>query len=82
MAATTPRDWQEATYYNRLDLAEVCCAQDSKLTEEIRSRGGTSERFAEWNGFNLSKKNDTYELIEKLKDHHTRHILVTHPVAP
>ena len=81
LAAATPDDWQQATYWNRLDLAEVCCAPDSRLTEEIRNKGGTAERFAEWNGFNLSKKSDTYELIEQLRVHHPRHILVTPPAA-
>ena len=45
-----------AVMHDRLHLAEVCCTSDSRLTNEVRSRGGRAERYSSWNGFDLTTK--------------------------
>ena len=38
--------FQELANLGRLDLAEICCTRESKLTDMVIADGGTAERFS------------------------------------
>ncbi len=44
---------QASANFGRLDLAEICCTRESKLTGMVIADGGPAERFGMWNGFDL-----------------------------
>ena len=49
---TVLQAWEEMVDHNRLFLLEVCCAEDSVLTDQCQQifGEGTAERIAHWNG--------------------------------
>ncbi len=51
----------------KLDLAEVCCTRESRLTQLVQEAGGKAERYSIWNGFDLSTEGGTNRLIAELK---------------
>ena len=45
--------WMQATRHGRVDVAEVCCASVSLLSEAVTSRGGRAVWYSHWTGFDL-----------------------------
>jgi len=56
----------EAVKFGRLDLAEVCCSSDSKLTQQVLALGGTAERYSDWNGYNLVSRKGAQLLRDEI----------------
>ena len=71
-----------ASTFGRLDLAEVCCSADSRLTDCVRKLGGTAERFSEWNGYNLITRRGALRLLEDLRRWRPRHVFFSLPCGP
>ena len=88
LAATTvyqTRDCEAlraASTFGRLDLAEVCCSADSRLTECVRKLGGKAQRFSEWNGYNLITRRGALRLLEDLRRWRPRHVFFSPPCGP
>ena len=74
--------WRKATSYGKLDLAEVCCAADSVLTEEVQKAGGRANRYSDWNGYDLTKKKGAEKLYQDLLRDQPRHVFFAPPCGP
>ena len=66
--------FQALANFGRLDLTEICCTRESKLTDMVNAGGGTAERFSKWNGFDLSTTGGTNRLIAELKRKRPHHL--------
>ena len=56
LAGAAHQTWTNAIRHNRVDFAEVCCTADSQLSGEAISRGGSADRYSNWNGFDLTTR--------------------------
>ena len=66
--------FQASENFGRLDLAEICCTHESKLTGMVIADGGTAGRFSMWSGFDLSTTGGTNCLIAELKRKRPRYL--------
>eukprot|EP00959_Pyramimonas_sp_CCMP1952_P013519 285250-Pyramimonas_sp.AAC.1 len=56
--------WDAAENYERLDLAEVACVADSRLSKAAMELGGKAERFSDWNGYDFSTRTGAEKLLK------------------
>ena len=49
-------DFGTCTRASRTDLMEVCCPEDSPLSEAVQKENGTIYRCGLWNGHNMATK--------------------------
>ena len=54
--------FQALANFGRLDLAEIYCARESKLTDMVIADGGTAERFSMWNGLDCRAETEATAL--------------------
>ena len=59
--------WKEAVPYGRPVLAEVCCAHSSPLGSAAQRIGGETHRYAEWNGYDITKKVAALQVLVELR---------------
>ena len=74
--------WANAVRYSRTDLAEVCCTPDSQLAGEVISKGGTADRYYNWNVYDLTTRKGTDALRSKLESTRPRLIWMSPPCGP
>ena len=77
--ALTATVWEETLDYERVGLAEVCCASDSVLTNTMLSLGGSARRCSWWNGFGLATRRGAEKLCDALRQQRPRVIWATPP---
>ena len=71
--------WEAAETYGRLDLAEVACVSDSRLTNSVLDQGGKAERFSNWNGYDFSTRTGAEKLVRVLRDKRPRRVWFSPP---
>ena len=74
--------WTNAIRHNRVDFAEVCCTADSQLSGEVISRGGSADRYSNWNGFDLTTSKGTDSLLRALQETKPRWVWISPPCGP
>ncbi|CAK0814932.1 unnamed protein product, partial [Prorocentrum cordatum] len=71
--------WEAAETYGRLDLAEVACVSDSRLTHAMIEQGGKAERFSNWNGYDFSTRSGAEKLVKALRVKRPRRVWFSPP---
>ncbi|CAK0860929.1 unnamed protein product, partial [Prorocentrum cordatum] len=71
--------WEAAETYGRLDLAEVACVSDSRLTHAMIEQGGKAERFSNWNGYDFSTRSGAEKLVKVLRVKRPRRVWFSPP---
>ncbi|CAK0794151.1 unnamed protein product [Prorocentrum cordatum] len=71
--------WEAAETYGRLDLAEVACVSDSRLTHAMIGQGGKAERFSDWNGYDFSTRSGAEKLVKALRVKRPRRVWFSPP---
>ncbi|CAK0841212.1 unnamed protein product [Prorocentrum cordatum] len=72
---------EAAETYGRLDLAEVACVSDSRLTHAMIEQGGKAERFSNWNGYDFSTRSGAEKLVKALRVKRPRRVWFSPPVG-
>ncbi|CAK0839863.1 unnamed protein product [Prorocentrum cordatum] len=71
--------WEAAETYGRLDLAEVACVSDSRLTHAMIGQGGKAKRFSDWNGYDFSTRSGAEKLVKALRVKRPRRVWFSPP---
>ena len=71
-----------AADYGRIDLAEVCCVSDSRLTSTVLRKGGTAKRYSNWNGFDFTTTVGATKLTNQLHVDRPKHVWFSPPCGP
>ncbi|CAK0825145.1 unnamed protein product, partial [Prorocentrum cordatum] len=71
--------WEAAETCGRLDLAEVACVSDSRLTHAMIEQGGKAERFSNWNGYDFSTRSGAEKLVKALRVKRPRRVWFSPP---
>ena len=82
LAGAAHQTWTKTIRHNRLDFAEVCCTADSQLSGEVISRGGSADRYSNWNGFDLTTRKGADALRNGLDETRPRWVWISPPCGP
>ena len=80
-----PDHFQSLVSYERPILFEVACSPDSVLTEHMQKKMQSStaaQRFAHWNGYDLTKGHGVRSVIKKIDDEKPLHVWISTECGP